>query len=73
MTRGQIGYLSYKVEKDGKFLSWNDVWLASEADGYIEKILIQPEFDIIGNMVTNPVTKREYGRVFIVRVYDSPE
>lgn len=67
MHRGAINYLRYKVELDGKFLKWDDVWAASEKDGYIFKIVHQPEFDHFGNITRQPITTKVYGRVFIVR------
>lgn len=70
IKRGESGYSNYKVELDGKFLRWDDVWIASEENGYVEKIVTQPEFDVFGNIVTPPFTRRTYGRVFIVRVMD---
>lgn len=66
IQRGQVGYSKYKVELDGKFLSWDEVWVASEEDGYVEKVLVQPEYDIMGYLTTPPVTRRYYGRVFVV-------
>lgn len=70
IRRDQIGWSDYRVELDGKWRDWNKTWEACESKGYVLEILREAEYDILGNVVKPPKTKKLYGRVFIVR-YES--
>lgn len=70
IRKDQFGYEKYRVELDGKFLDWKNVWEASQSEGYVKMLLREPEYSEYGLMTRPPVTSTKYGRVFIVRYYD---
>lgn len=72
IRKDHYGYEKYRVELDGKFLDWKNVWEASESEGFVKLLVREPEYSELGYMTKQPLTTTKYGRVFIVRYYTSP-
>jgi SH3-like domain-containing protein len=70
ISRKMPGWADYRVELNGTFLDWKKIWEANATEGWVKKILTEPEYDAIGWLKREPLCQKVWGKVFIVRYYE---